>query len=117
MKWQGREESIMNAIITAFAEQGLILGAILLLAIYMQAKLHGLGDGLRKEMSDMKDDLRKEMSDMKDGLRKDIVKLGERVAKIEGLLMPASAYGVVAEPAAEEGYRAEPEAVESKSQK
>ncbi len=96
----------MNAIITAFAEQGLTLGAILLLAIYMQAKLHGLGDGLRKEMSDMKDDL-----------RKDIGKLGERVAKIEGLLMPASAYGVVAEPAAEEGYRAEPGAVESKSQK
>lgn len=96
----------MNAIITAFTEQGLILGAILLLAIYMQAKLHGLGDGLRKEMSDMKDDL-----------RKDIVKLGERVAKIEGLLMPASAYGVVAEPASEAGYEVESGSIENKSQK
>ncbi len=103
----------MNAIITAFAEQGLTLGAILLLAIYMQAKLHGLGDSLREEMSD----LRKEMSDMKDGLRKDIVKLGERVAKIEGLLMPASAYGVVAEPAPKAGYEVESGSIENKSQK
>ena len=29
----------MNAIVTAFAEQGLVLGAILLLAIYLQAKI------------------------------------------------------------------------------
>ncbi len=94
----------MNVIITAFAEQGLILGAILLLAIYMQAKLHGLGDGLRKEMSDMKDDL-----------RKDIGKLGERVAKIEGLLMPASAYGVVAEPVPEAGYEVESGSMENHS--
>ncbi len=92
----------MNAIITAFVEQGLTLGAILLLAIYMQAKLHGLGDSLREEMSD---------------LRKDIGKLGERVAKIEGLLMPASAYGVVAEPAAAESYEVKSGSMENKSQK
>lgn len=49
MKQRGREEPIMNAIVTAFAEQGLTLGAILLLAIFMQAKLHGLGESLRKE--------------------------------------------------------------------
>lgn len=86
----------MNAIVTAFAEQGLTLGAILLLAIFMQAKLHGLGDSLRKEMSDMRDDL-----------RKDIGKQGERIARIEGLLAPEASYEVVAEPPS--GGRLEPE--------
>lgn len=88
----------MNAIVTAFAEQGLTLGAILLLAIFMQAKLHGLGDSLRKEMSDMKDDLRKDISNSRDDLRKDIGKQGERIARIEGLLAPEASYEVVAEP-------------------
>ena len=97
----------MNAIVTAFAEQGLTLGAILLLAIFMQAKLHQLGDSLRKEMSDMRDALRKEMSDMRDALRKDIGKQGERIARIEGLLAPAAPYEVVAEPPA--GGKSEPE--------
>lgn len=86
----------MNAIVTAFAEQGLTLGAILLLAIFMQAKLHRLGDSLRKEMSDMKDDL-----------RKDIGKQGERIARVEGLLAPEASYEVVAEPPS--GGRLEPE--------
>ena len=119
----------MNAIVTALAEQGLTLGAILLLAIFMQAKLHGLGDSLRKEMSDMRDDLRKEMSDMRDdlrkemsdmrddlrkeisnsrdALRKDIGKQGERIARIEGLLAPGAPYEVVAEPPS--GGKFEPE--------
>lgn len=86
----------MNAIVTAFAEQGLTLGAILLLAIFMQAKLHRLSDSLRKEMSDMKDDL-----------RKDIGKLGERIARVEGLLAPEASYEVVAEPPS--GGKLEPE--------
>lgn len=86
----------MNAIVTAFAEQGLTLGAILLLAIFMQAQLHRLSDSLRKEMSDMKDDL-----------RKDIGKQGERIARIEGLLAPEASYEVVAEPPS--GGKLEPE--------
>lgn len=86
----------MNAIVTAFAEQGLTLGAILLLAIFMQAQLHRLSDSLRKEVSDMKDDL-----------RKDIGKQGERIARIEGLLAPEASYEVVAEPPS--GGKLEPE--------
>ena len=87
----------MNAIVTAFAEQSLVLGAILLLAIYMQAKIHTLSTDLRKEMSDMKDDLRKEMSGMKDDLRKETGSLSERLARIEGQLKGDAAYEAVAE--------------------
>ncbi len=71
----------MNAIVTAFAEQGLVLGAILLLAIYLQAKIHNESTTLRKDMSDMKDDLRKDMSDMKDDLRKDMSDMKDDLRK------------------------------------
>ncbi|MYA37621.1 MAG: hypothetical protein F4Y22_03850 [Gammaproteobacteria bacterium] len=76
----------MNAIVTAFAEQGLVLGAILLLAIYLQAKIHSLSIDLRKEMSDMRDDLHKEMG-----------RLSERLARVEGLLKGGAAYEAVAQ--------------------
>ncbi len=76
----------MNAIVNAFAEQGLVLVAILLLAIYMQGKIHALSTDLRKEMSKMKDDLRKEMG-----------KLSERLARVEGLLKGSANYEAVAE--------------------
>ena len=99
----------MNAIVTAFAEQGLVLGAILLLAIYLQAKIHHESTalrkemtGMRREMSDMKDDLRKEMSDMKDDLRKDMNGLGTRLARVEGALSGGAAYEAVAEPPSDE---------------
>ncbi len=87
----------MNAIVTAFAEQSLVLGAILLLAIYLQAKIHALSTDLRKEMSCIKDDLRREMSDLKDDLRKETGRLGERLARVEGLLKGGAAYEAVAE--------------------
>lgn len=87
----------MNAIVNAFAEQGLVLGAILLLAIYMQAKIHALGTDLRKEMSQMKDDLRKEMSDMKVDLHKEIASLSTRLGRVEGVLNGGAAYEAVAE--------------------
>ncbi len=83
----------MNAIVNAFAEQGLVLGAILLLAIYLQAKIHALSTDLRKEMSEMKDNLRKEM----DELRKEIGKLSKRLARVEGLVSRGAPYEVVAE--------------------
>ena len=76
----------MNAIVTAFAEQSLVLGAILLLAIYLQAKIHSLSTDLHKEMSDMRDDLCKEMG-----------RLSERLARVEGLLKGGAAYEAVAE--------------------
>ena len=101
----------MNAIVNAFAEQGLILGAILLLAIYFQAKIHTLSTDLRKEMSELKDDLRKEMSEMKDNLRKEMNelrkemndlrkemgKLSKRLGRVEGVLNGDAAYEAVAE--------------------
>lgn len=87
----------MNAIVTAFAEQSLVLGAILLLAIYLQAKIHSLSTDLRKEMSDMRDDLRKEMSGMKDDLRKEMGRSSERLARVEGLLKGGAGYEAVAE--------------------
>lgn len=105
----------MDAIVTALAEQGLVLGAILLLAIYMQAKIHNQGTALRREMSSMRDGLRKDigkvakrvgkteiklrgdMSDMKGDLRKDIEGLGERLARIEGPLPRGAPYDSVAE--------------------
>ena len=87
----------MNAIVTAFAEQSLVLGAILLLAIYLQAKIHTLSTDLRKEMSGMRDDLCKEMSGMKDELRKETGSLSERLARVEGLLKGGAAYEAVAE--------------------
>ena len=71
----------MNAIVTAFAEQGLVLGAILLLAIYLQAKIHKESAALRKDMSDLKDDLRKEMSSLKDDLRKEMSSLKDDLRK------------------------------------
>lgn len=83
----------MNAIVTAFAEQGLVLGAILLLAIYLQAKIHTESTALREEMSDMKDGLRKEMDD----LRKEMGSLSKRLARVEGLLSRGTAYEAVAE--------------------
>ena len=92
----------MNAIVTAFAEQGLVLGAILLLAIYLQAKIHKESAALRKDMSDLKDDLRKDMSSMKDDLRKDIGDLGQRVARLEGPLPRGAPYDSVAEPPSDE---------------
>lgn len=76
----------MNAIVTAFAEQGLVLGAILLLAIYLQVKIHKEGVALRKEMSNMKDDLRKDIGD-----------LGQRVARLEGPPPRGAPYDAVAE--------------------
>ena len=103
----------MNAIVTAFAEQGLVLGAILLLAIYLQAKIHKESTDLRKDMSDMKDDLRKDMSRLKDDLRKDMSSMkddlhtemksqGERLARVEGALSGGAAYEAVAEPHSDE---------------
>ena len=71
----------MNAIVTAFAEQGLVLGAILLLAIYLQAKIHKESTALRKDMSDLKDDLRNDMSEMKDDLRKEMSSLKDDLRK------------------------------------
>lgn len=108
----------MNAIVNAFAEQGLVLGAILLLAIYLQAKIHAesaalrrdmsdLKDDLRKDMSSLKDDLRKEMSEMKDTLREDIGNLGQRVARLEGPLPRGAPYDAVAEPSADEAGKPE----------
>ncbi|MDE0479027.1 MAG: DUF4143 domain-containing protein [Gammaproteobacteria bacterium] len=77
-----RKESAMNAIVNAFAGQGLVLGAILLLAIYLQAKIHKLSTDLRKEM---------------DELRKEIGKLSKRLAHVEGQLSRIAPYEVVAE--------------------
>ena len=71
----------MNAIVTAFAEQGLVLGAILLLAIYLQAKIHKESTALRKDMSDLKDDLRNDMSEMKDDLRKEMSNMRDALRK------------------------------------
>lgn len=76
-----RKEPIMNAIVTAFAEQGLVLGAILLLAIYLQAKIHKESTALRKDMSDLKDDLRNDMSEMKDDLRKEMSSMKDDLRK------------------------------------
>lgn len=92
----------MNAIVTAFAEQGLVLGAILLLAIYLQAKIHKESAALRKDMSDIRDDLRKDISGARDDLRKDVGKLGERLARIEGPLPLGAPYDSVAEPPSDE---------------
>lgn len=88
----------MNAIITALADQGLTLGAILLLAIYLQGRIYGLGTNLRREMSGMKDELRQDLSDTKDELRKEMAAQGERLARIEGLLTRGAIYDAVAEP-------------------
>ena len=93
----------MNEIDTALAEQSLFfVVALLVLAAYLQAKIHkestavlgkllDMKNDLReekstkcKEMSDMKDDLRKDMSDMKDNLREETKSLGTRLARVEG---------------------------------
>ena len=87
----------MNAIVTAFAEQGLVLGAILLLAIYLQAKIHNESTTLRKDMSEMKDDLRKDMSKVKDDLHNEMKSQGTRLARVEGVLSRGAAYEAVAE--------------------
>ena len=89
----------MNAIVTVLAEQGLVLGAILLLAIFLQAKIHNLGTALRGEMSSMKDDLLEiigkvadrvgetevklveDMSNMRDDLRKEMSSLKDDLSK------------------------------------
>lgn len=97
----------MSAIVNAFAEQGLTLAAILLLAIYLQAKIHALSTDLRKEMSKMKElqkelrkemkegqaelreemkeghaELRKEMADGHKALREEIAGVSDKVSKL-----------------------------------
>ncbi|MDE0509147.1 MAG: hypothetical protein OXI17_10990 [Gammaproteobacteria bacterium] len=64
----------------------------MLLAIYLQAKIHSLSIDLRKEMPDMRDDLHKERG-----------RLSERLARVEGLLKGGAAYEAVAEQPRGEG--------------
>lgn len=64
----------MNAIITAFAEQGLTLGAILLFAIFFNAKVNQFRDNMRKAIWDLRDDIREEFYKMRDAIREEIHK-------------------------------------------
>jgi len=93
---------MLNVLLTSITENLSVLVVLLIWFIWHQSTRHKDMTSLRKEISDVKDELNKKIedkvNDAKDELRGEIVKQGERVAKIEGLLMGLAPYETIAEP-------------------
>jgi len=99
---EGKGSAMLNVLLTSITENLSVLVVLLIWFIWHQSTRHKDMTSLRKEISDVKDELNKKIedkvNDAKDELRGEIVKQGERVAKIEGLLMGLAPYETIAEP-------------------
>ena len=111
---------MLNALLTSATENLSVLVVLLVWFIWQQSTRHkdmtslrkDIADGdaalrkeitdsnaaLRKEIANVEATLRKQIANVETTLRKDIAMQGERIAKIEGLLMGLAPYDTVAEP-------------------